>query len=292
MLSRFKYTVEHWIRRLRVRRCPIPFVILFRGRSGSTHLCSLLGGHPEVLCRHEIFAIEDAKSRPVIQPGIEIVEYNQRLVFRRLTGFHQTTTAPSSKAIRQHLHDLYSTPFKACGFKLKFPIQMDLFPEVVAELKRFLPDLRIILLYRRNALKQAISLQNLQRIQSRYDDEFANANAETQLEPSVMQTPFSIDVDAVIQQARWIRSRDSQFFDSVKRFGAVDPNRILQVDYEDLLEQEDSVIQQVFEFLEVDPSHRPTSHIVKVTPNQLADALSNYAELQAAVEGTEFESCL
>jgi hypothetical protein len=59
-----------------------------------------------------------------------------------------------------------------------------------------------------------------------------------------------------------------------------------------LLRDHDTVLRGLLTYLDVGPPIELASGIKKVTPDRLDDALSNYAELVAALRGTEFEKYL
>lgn len=281
--------IERIIRRIRVHRCAVPFVIWFRGRSGSTHLCSLLNHHPQIKCRREDFSnvYVDEMNRPPI--GAEVVAGKNGQHFRRLIAFDDTyVDDPKRNKVIQHLHDIYSFPYKACGFKFKFPIQVQLFSEVTEELAKLRKSLRIITLGRRNVIKQAISYQNKMRI-LRLTHGGANLLQDGPPDSEV-NFPFQVDVDSVIANAREFKSTEAVFLESVSQIRTSDDMPHMKIDYEDLLEDQSRVIKQVFEFLDVDPAEEISSHVHKATPDDLSVAIRNYDELRNSVKGTEFES--
>jgi len=110
-----------------------PFFILFHGRSGSTHLVSMLDCHPDISCEHEVF--------------------------------HLSADIPEPAHV---LADLYKRPFVASGFKYKYPYQVEVHPGAWSYLLERRDTIRVIGLTRKNLLKIAISRQNLIKMARAY----------------------------------------------------------------------------------------------------------------------------
>lgn len=249
----------------------------------------MLNHHPQIKCRREDFSnvfVEEMNRPPV---GAKVVADENGEHIRRLIAFDDTyVDDPNSNQVVQHLHDIYSFPYKACGFKFKFPIQAQLFSEVTQELVMLRKSLRIITLGRRNVIKQAISYQNKMRIlrSTRGGANFLQDSTPT----SEINFPFQIDVDSVIAKARELKSTEAVFLDSINQIRTSDDTPHMKIDYEELLQDQSRVIKQLFEFLGVDPTVEISSHVHKATPDDLKVAIRNYDELRHSVRGTEFES--
>lgn len=106
------------------------FVVLFHGRTGSSHLISLLGSRPDIRTSGEILV------------GHRNVE-------------KQIARATSALSVDP------DSPFRAVGFKTKFKDVLDF--EAFGTLLHKL-DCRIIYLNRRNWVKWAVSWQNMVRL--------------------------------------------------------------------------------------------------------------------------------
>lgn len=290
VLQSLRDKAERFIRKIRVRRCAVPFIVCFRERSGSTHLCSLLDNHPEIVCRQEDFC-ERIVSPGEEKAGEDLFDFGQLKCHRNLLPFHQKRIySPSRKMIVQHFHDIYSGQVRACGFKFKFPIQFQLFPEVLAELNMILPDVRIISLQRRNTLKQAISRENMLRIRAAIGGK--SSNLVEQHMPSEFDSTFEIDVDSVLRYARQLKTQEASFLEAVGELEEKSAWPVLSLEYEALLADQQAVVRSVFEFLGVDVSATLYSTVHKATPDDLASAITNFDELKRAVAGTEFESMI
>ncbi|MFK7767518.1 MAG: Stf0 family sulfotransferase [Mariniblastus sp.] len=269
-----------WIRKLRVRRCESPFVILFRERSGSTYLCSLLDSHKQISCRHEDFhgqyigEVDDVPSR-------ERVSNWKRRIKKFDESFVENVSAEDAVT---HLYDTYSFQERACGFKLKFPHQFLLYPEVIREFA-WVENLRVIILSRQNLLKQAVSRQNFVRIYS--ESGRSNLFPDRNARPEPLGR-FELNIEDAMHYVKVAQTLQAKFEQEsnqiVSKFGLDS----IHVKYENLLAKRDETLKSVFEFLNVDPSLKiDAEDVQKATPDRLPDAITNYAELVKRVEGTK-----
>ncbi len=275
-----------WVRKLRVRRCTVPFVILFLERSGSTYLCSLLDNHKQITCRQEDF-------HGVFSGRVDSPESRKNISnwSRRIQGFGGKLIEPASeKDAITHFHDLFSFPTVACGFKFKFPRQFQLFPEIVEEFRWLSPALHVIVLSRRNVLKQAVSRQNLDRIVS------ATGRANLSLKNSGIAEnlgQFELNVEQAIQYARFTLIQQAEMVKTVEQMESELGVSTLPIHYEDLLSERDVTLHRVFDFMKLDTNVAvPESQLKKATSDRLESALSNYDQLVRAVHGTPFAEML
>jgi len=192
--------------------CRTPFVILFIGRSGSSHLQSLLGSHPDVNCFDEVF---NEKSREGRFQGVEAVE--------------------------AHLTEMYSRPETAAGFQFKYPKQPALFPEVTRWLGARRSEVRVIQLRRNNRLKGAISLQNWKKIRA------ATAAANLRADSTYELQPLKLDIDAAIARMRDHERADIECASMAEQF---EHSHLLT--YEELCSDPASVVSDLLSFLGVD----------------------------------------
>ena len=281
MIEFLRNELERWVRKFRVPRCPVPFIVVFRERSGSSYLCSVLRNHPQITCRSEDF--HDAFSGVIDNPEAREDPKNLR---RRIQNFDGSRIEEATrKDVIGHMYDIFSFPTEACGFKLKYRIQFDLFPEILAELKH-IPNMRLIVLSRRNLIKQAVSRQNLPRVEARAGGaNLVNANDS---EPVALPR-FLLDVESAVKYARNSSQQQADFEDSVKQLTGKSGIPTMDVDYSELLKDHDRTIQRILEFLDVDAGQSLDSReFQKATPDRLSDAITNYDELLKVVQGTEF----
>lgn len=278
--------LERMIRRLRVRQCPNPFVIFFQERTGSTLLCALLDSHPDIVCRREDF--HEIKSHRVdphspVNPTTPIDGF-----LPQLSGFRGKVTCPTRKQILGHLYDIYSCQAKACGFKFKFPIQHKLFPDVLEELRHLASRTRFITLSRKNPLKQAVSRQNMLRIQSALGPGFANLNSDfTEIEKQkIQQQSFEVDIEAAISYAGQLLKQNRNARKVVSDLLPEGTER-LDISYEDLLYRQTETSKQVLRFLGVDDQIPLNAEVRKATSDRLSEIIENYQELVEEVSKTE-----
>ena len=263
-----------------MHECKTPFFVWFTGRTGSTFLCDLLNSHPQVYCRAEDFSEIRIDDKSQIKPGAKWIELNGAILVRRMFSPSGTVDDPSADTAVNYLHQIFSSGPHACGFKFKFPNQSTVFPEVVAALGQ-IENLKVIELSRANALKQAISLRNLSRVQELGVNRAGNTIQSIDLEPLVLDVPLTM------AHARYFLRTRSEFQQLAAGFSAVMP-----VTYEQLQFDADNTSQRILEFLDVDVSAELHSEYHKITPEQLSDAVENYDELVAATTGTELEQFL
>lgn len=252
-----------------------PFVIIFQGRSGSTLLASLLASHPDILCRKEEFSMDNA------------ADFDARGDRNRILSPFFTepeVTNPTSEQCIERLKKIFAKRFEAVGFKFKFPIQVDSYPEVMAALRQRAEDMRVIHLFRINQMKRGVSRQHLVRLlQSPSITELRGGNTQAEKQSG------KIVVDLAMLKSFFKRQQRQQ-----KRLDEIlvnFPHRH-KVAYEELLADQDDVMRGVLEFLGVDPKIELTTNLRKLTPDTLEDVVENYEELVAAFEGTEYEEFL
>ena len=280
MIESVRDELERWIRMVRVRRCPVPFVIVFRERSGSTYLCSLLKQHSQISCRTEDF--HDGFPDAIDSPEACGESKNWR---RRIQIFDGSFVTQATRTdVLRHLYDIFSFPTLASGFKLKFRKQFELFPEILSELKR-IRNMRLIVLSRRNVIKQAVSRQNLARIESIAGD--ANLFGDDDSGSDTLPR-FALNIDVALKYAVHSKLEQAAFEDSVNQLTRASGIPTMEVDYNDLLKHHDKTIRQILSFLDVDSNEDLFSNLFqKATPDLLADAITNYDELLKAVLQTE-----
>lgn len=282
---------EKSIEELKGKRCRNPFIIWFRERSGSSHLQTILNNHPDIACRGEDFFHSAPVNIPASDDPNEF-QFRGNTFIRRIKNRDRNlkpVDRPSTEQIVKHLYFIYSLNRNACGYKLKFPIQVDMYPEVCDELRRLSSELRIIVLHRKNILKQVISRFNMLRIKAAA----GACNLHRNAKKAQLDTKLKIDVKRVLGLARHFKEEENTFFEDVKKLQQqTDPLNVLRIDYEDLLADEVGQSQRAFEFLGAAPDSMVKSLYQKATPDNLASVVENFDELAQAVAGTEFEAML
>jgi len=260
---------------------PAPFIVLFQGRSGSTHLVSLLSSHPGVFCRNEIltFDWQGTFASPALD-GASDKKQTPRVLH---IGGRRYKANPDKHDIVEALDRIYRKPsIQAAGFKLKFPRQVKEFPEAQDYLLDLGDRLRIILLDRENVLKRAISKQVLVNLRNR-DVSLHRQN----LKNEVLFEPVTIDVEDVIHLATVTANGRAALFEFARQF-----ENSLTIEYEQLRHAEAETMGKVLEFLDLPTTETLASEYVKVTPDRISLAVKNYDELCRAVSGSPLEAFL
>ena len=255
----------------------VKFIIWFEGRSGSSHLVSLMNSHSKILCRGENFdaSLIRASDEPV---DFATVNWEGKTFGRRLATFDKTVFGPTDTDVLEHLNALFNWKKQANGFKFKHSRQSYLYPEVCDALIRQKDEVKVIHLVRKNIVKRAISKQNQQRIRE--------VQGRANLSSPVELGKIVVDVAAVLEYCQRLTGRQERFMQWPQNF-----EQVIKVEYEDLLHHPEIQLNRVFEFLGV-PKEEVTSKIFKATPDKISDAVHNFEELALALRGTGFEKHL
>jgi len=241
-------------------------------------MCSLLNSHPDVLCRREDFDLVRVEDFEADETSFQ---FKHKLYHRQIKSFgNGVVDNPTPQQSVEHLRKIMSQKRTACGFKFKFDIQIASFPEIVDELHWLNRHLRVILLTRENFLKQAVSRQNMERLQFTMNS--ANLGKNRRRLP-----PIKLDCARAVHYATRFKASNERFNNSAARF-----ENVKTVVYENLLSNPLGEIKDILGFLGVDSEQNLSAKLHKATPNCLADAVENYDELVTAVSGTELEAYL
>lgn len=260
--------------------CKSPFVIWFTGRTGSTYLCDLLNSHPQIYCRMEDFCEIKIDGPDAVPANTKAYSLNNMLFTRALFTPDSRIENPDSSTVLEYMEQIFSSESAAAGFKLKFPNQSAVFPEVAEQLPK-IPSIKIIELIRENTLKQSISLRNVERINALGVSRSANAIESVKLEP------LTLDVELAVKHANYFLRIREEFQQYTSMFADS-----ISVTYEQVCFEPQQALARLLEFLNVDSNVDLTSKFSKTTPNSIQDAIANYDELAAAVKGTKLEKFL
>lgn len=236
----------------------IPFFISFFERSGSTFLSDLLNNHPEISCKKEIFAIKkDGENH------IRLPRFSDR------------------ESVKMELETTYNSERKANGFKFKYPLQYQYYSDVYEYLLTNRDNIRVIFLYRRNRLKAAISQQNHRRL-----IQLGNkSNLKQQNYVDLGKLHLNIK-----QACNYINKReelDRKYYEELKHF-----SKTCVIAYEDLYNKTKEMFADLCLFLDVNSSYEPKSKQVKVTKDNLEEAIDNYEEIFEKLRCTRYEPYL
>jgi LPS sulfotransferase NodH len=190
---------------------PLPFILLFRGRCGSTYLVEALDNHPSVRAAPEKMAALIQKK----QGAPEQLQWARQFL------------APAANG----------TPYSAIGFKTKLQDVLD--PDGMTALLQEL-SARIIHMRRRNTVKMTVSLFNSVRLKDTTGD--WNLYDKTKTLP-----PLTIDLQKFDE---WLKITERKVREEVAFITSL-ALPTLTVYYEDLLLNETATLEQVFSFLGV-----------------------------------------
>lgn len=245
---------------------PIPYLIMFEGRNGSSQLVSLLNAHPHSLCYPELM--------PALEMGTQskaIAAVARGEDLRDLNGY-----AADDNYYPQGFERKWETgPFTSIGFKAKISD----FKNLIGALDDLEgADFRLIYLRRQNPLKAVLSWINGQRLAAKT----AHWNAR---HPGEIQGPVSVDMRDFkegLRRRQTVESLHRWFFDNYQR-------RKTSVFYEDMLRNPQAFLEQVLNFLG-SPSVQSAfvGCFLKNTPDSLRTAVLNYDDLVAEFGKTEF----
>lgn len=249
------------------------FVIWFQHRSGSTHLVSLLNSHPEIQCKGEIFGCFPIGRRVDSQTSAGRL-LGDDVYHRVINQFPGRIDDPSDgqcvKDLEQFFgleHSENDRAHRIRGFKLKFPSQSKLFPEIANWLTDRNGELSVIALHRKNYLRRALSVLNLHRVRDATDQ--ANLRVPREL------PPVNFDVLEVIRLIEYYGDIAQEFEDWSNSF-----EHSMEMEYEDLIYDPETVSERVQRFLGVKKIQPLKSSVQRITPNELPDFVSNFDELR------------
>ena len=176
------------------------------------------------------------------------------------------------------LADFYSSPPVACsavGFKTKLKDVMDLdgFARVLREHQSL-----IIHLQRRNTVKLTVSLLNAMRLNELTGD-------WNLYKASDRPEKLRVNVERFDEYLKAAERKSEDEIAFVSSLGLP----ALNVYYEDLLSDETGTLQQITRFLGVD-YEAVRGDALKVTSNELRDAVENFDELLGCYRGTSYEA--
>lgn len=244
-----------------------PFVIIFLGRSGSTHLCSLLNSHPQVYCGLEVFCLDHNGPRPWA---------------RKISAPGAVTLAPTDEQCLEHIDKLYSQRVSAAGFKFKYPIQYEHYP-VITNYLLDKDDLTVIRLNRDNILKNALSnmvfhIKRKQGFKGPHRDLYKHING-----------PIHMPIPLLMQSLEHSKTNRLAMNKFVADSFPLDKTVCLE--YDRLLHNQKTETNKVLDALEL--RRVPLrSHMIKANSDNLREVIANYEQVAERLRNTEWEQYL
>jgi hypothetical protein len=220
-------------------------------------LCAWLNSHPDILCHHEIFNPEgifyalDLRDGAFSLGTTEERDRNPLAFLNRIWQFHRG--------------------YSCVGFKLTHRQQETIFRAVLKD-----PHLKTIILRRKNRIKTYVSWLIAKQI----------GQWEVYRECDLIRERPKVELDLAALRAHLAYNED--YYAEIDRAMRSSTHRCLTTTYEDLF----SVAEQrrILSFLGVSPNavgQRVTS--VKQNSKNVKDLVSNFAEIAAALRGTDLE---
>ncbi|HEV7857548.1 MAG TPA: hypothetical protein VGO91_02775 [Pyrinomonadaceae bacterium] len=238
----------------------VKFVILAAPRTGSNWVCSMLNSHPQILCHHEIF-----------NPGGIHYALDYRHGELDLGSLEERERAPLL-----FLDRLWQQPFghRAVGFKLNRQQHAAVFESVLGN-----RDVRKIILVRRNRVKTFVS-EMLAEQTGRWESYEASLRCGERRKIAV--DPAALFEHIALNGAYYRRMRES-----LEATG----QSFLSVAYEDL--NSETQWRLLLQFLGVQSDGCTlTPATRKQNSSDLRDLISNFAQLEAALDDAELKAQL
>jgi LPS sulfotransferase NodH len=232
-------------------------IILFEGRTGSTHLATLLQQSPKISFLGEEPALLKPEGWNAQQDWI-------CQLFDDPLNFNDPRIKASSQVI---------------GFRIKLRDVVDL-QQFKSLLEKY--DVSIIYMRRLNLVKQAIS--SIRAIDLSKSKGYYNLDYHKHQEGLAA---YPIPLKRFEQTLKWIEDVDLKLQEFIKTLN----QPICEVSYEDLLSDRDAVLNQVIQFLDV-PPFTPKEVIAKHTSDDLSQVISNFDALVSHYQGTAYAEML
>ncbi len=236
------------------------FVIVFRQRSGSELLVSLLDSHPRIRCHRELFLPDSAQA-------------DSFAVYARKSPVHRI----ARRAARGFLMRRFIAKRRdgagavdAFGFKVAYS-QWKVVPEIEGWILGIGP--RVIHLVRTNLLRRLVS-QSIARARGRYQG---------------TATPPPLKVRLEAGKLAGALDRSAAQIDAYRR--KLEPASPLEVSYEALDAERDATTARILDFIGVARATLGTD-LARMNPQPLSELVENWDEVVAALRGTGHEAFL
>jgi LPS sulfotransferase NodH len=233
------------------------FVVVAAPRTGSNWVCSMLNSHPEILCHHEIFNPE----------GIHYA------LDHRAGDMDIGTPEERDAAPLDFIGRLWRRDFgkRLVGFKINRGQNEAAFRHLLAD-----KGVSKLVLVRRNRVKTFVSEMVAEKT-GRWES-YGRADGD---KPAGR---LEVDVEALRRHVALNRDYYARVRGALRSSG----QQYLEVTYENL--KGEAEWRNILRFLGVAPNARAlTPATRKQNPRDLRDLISNYAQLEAALGGSELE---
>jgi LPS sulfotransferase NodH len=235
------------------------FVAIGIARTGSTLLTDLLNLHPQAIAYGELFR------RPT-EIGWDIRPFSSWRSERVLALYRSA----SVDFLDQVIFRSYPRAIAAVGFKLFYyhaeaPPFRAVWPRLESD-----RSIHVIHLRRRNILAQLLSLKVAERTQVWSSTRAPRGRAE----------PIALDPEECARHFAWVRGLEE---DCARRF---EDHPLLDLDYEDLLADQDRRMVEVQRFLGLAPVTGLVPNLKRQRSVPISEAIANYDALARHFRGT------
>lgn len=259
-------------------------IILTSGRSGSNYLSSLLNNHPNVINYGEVLGewTTGYKVNKYLRLGQGDASSYLDYIYRG-QGYFQLS---QNYARLKSLIGKGKAPTKRWTDIQSFGVKDFAMTLIDRGAKDFLmnnPDIRVISLYRENALRRYASVIMLDETGVVSTDHAKSKTAAKKKRNEVYLPP-----DTFISG---LRRTEQVVQDQQDMTNALDPSRVLSIRYEDLFSSDDSkraFATKMFGFIDVEPQPLKSSH-KKLNSDNLKELITNYDEVFEMCKGTDDE---
>lgn len=260
------------------------YVVLSHGRTGSTILTRMLRGHSHIVDYQELFNVDfqaefrrGADRARSLRYWLDTVDPAK--VPRRPEPVSLGAISEERLLDECVWHDGYADRIGAIGFKvLSYQWKHDgPFPSLRDQLRRRLPGLRVVVLTRRNLLRQYLSHVMAHRIKQWHIADV------TQRRPRPRAQFTAQELLHVFEHCRLVEEELSEM--------AASAESSLQLTYEELVCDMPSHWRRLQGFVDVPDEPLSDLRLAKLENRTLREAIVNYDELKDEFRTTAYESC-
>ncbi|OYV95688.1 MAG: hypothetical protein B7Z73_02140 [Planctomycetia bacterium 21-64-5] len=258
------------------------YIVLSHGRTGSTIVTRMLRGHSCVVDYQELFNVNfQAEFRCVTDRATSLRYWLDTFDHAKAPRRPPLTALGSASVetlLDKHVwHDGYAPSVRAVGFKLLHD-QMQpsgRFPSLREEVERRLPQLRAVVITRRNLLKQYLSHVMADRVKQWH----------------IPDASCRLPRPRVHLEARQLMGAFEHSRRVEKEFAALaaDAESVMHIRYEELVERMSAHWRDLQDFVRAPHEAMPELRLAKIENRTLGQAIANYDELKRHFRGSPWE---
>ncbi|NER78835.1 MAG: hypothetical protein F6K42_04505 [Leptolyngbya sp. SIO1D8] len=257
-------------------------IVLALGRSGSNYLANLLNQHPRVTNYGEVlskWSIPYKLYQKMSLGNLNLSEYLD-FIYSNPAFFY---SAHAYSAI-SHLKRGKPVNFKRWNAMHSIGTKDFSYSFIKQGITSYLKDhheILVINLYRKNILKQFISLQKMKA------DKIVKVISPQTSSKNNRNSKIYLDISLTLKTLEKFDRQQREHLDMVSEL----PKRqVINIQYEDFFassSSEEEYKKEIFRFLGVESFELQSEHR-KILPDKIVDIVENHTELNQALEGTRF----